>query len=431
MYALTISANDYPEANYYISEFQDYGPGRQLIIKVGGALVNDEFELQALAESLYTLKKHSIGAVIIHGGGPQMNKRMEDKNIESKFIDGKRFTDQATLDIATEVFCGISQKIVNRLKAYNINATVVPGNHIVEAHRNPALGLVGDKVKAVDSAQLQQEAEVCDVVVVNSLARDEENSKQVLNINADTVFKEVVFSMAPHRLVSLTSVGGIFEDPNDSESILDSLDVKDIEQLIKDDIISGGMAMKVRELGDIVNVLPPGSAISITKPSQLIDELFSRPGSGTYIANGPKLEWYSDWHNQKDAIRNIISRSFGTELPEEYFELTKPVSLILTHDLSGCAIVSLLEDGSVYLDKLAVIPESQGRGIAQHLWYALTAKYPKIIWRARSNNPFVKWYQDNADYYVGYGEWSIFSIGYDLKHIEQNSKEILEKPAIG
>lgn len=140
------SANEeYPEAKFYISELQDFSPGRQLVIKVGGALVDDHLELEALAQALYTLKEQSIGAVIIHGGGPQMNQKMQDKSIESKFIDGKRFTDQATLDIAVEVFSGIRQKIVRKLKEHNINAVAVAGNIVVDAHQNPALGLVGDK----------------------------------------------------------------------------------------------------------------------------------------------------------------------------------------------------------------------------------------------------------------------------------------------
>ena len=256
--------------------------------------------------------------------------------------------------------------------------------------------------------------------------RDENNSEQILNINADTIFKEIAFALAPHRLVSLTSVGGIFKELDKAGSILDSLDVKDIEQLICDDVIKGGMAMKVRELGDIAKALPPGSAISITKPSQLIKELFSRGGSGTYIANGPKLEWYSDWHNQKDAIRNIITKSFGKELPENYFETTKPISLVITHDLSACAVLSSLDDGSIYLDKLAVVPESQGRGVAQHLWYALKAKNPKMIWRARTSNSFIEWYLNQAEHHVDYDEWSIFSIGYSGDLIHKNSKEILK-----
>lgn len=407
---------------------KDFGPHRQLLIKVGGGLLEDSADVQELAEALAELSREGVHTLLVHGGGPQLSKALKAANITPRFIDNKRYTDERTLELARKTFNELGEELIKTFSAYGVNAAGLPAAEIFRARRDPELGFVGTEIMAVDFERISGELENHPVLVLQSLAADTETG-QPLNVNADTVFRALATSLKPHRMVSLTPTGGVLKpvEGTGAQELISGIDIRDIQSLIDDGIVSGGMELKLRELATVLDKLDVGSAISITKPSELLLELLTDQGSGTFICKGQKIIRTDDLADLFPDLAGLIKEVFNKSLPEGYAD-QKFERIYLTGDHLAFGIVTRLKDGTPYLDKLAVSPQLQGRGIGESLWYCVTRDYPKIVWRSHINNRYATWYHRHADIMKRAGEWILFGRGVDFSELEALEDEIAAVP---
>lgn len=410
----------------YIEALQAFQPQRQLLVKVGGGLLEDKVAVQDLAEALTELAAHGIHTLLVHGGGPQLNAALEQYNVKPKFIDGKRYTDEATLKLAKATFGGLSNELSRVFSGAGIKTAAMPPPELFVAKQDPKLGLVGTEITSIDTKAIADAIKTHSVIVVRSLAQDEDGN--TLNVNADTIFRALATELKPHRMVSLTPTGGVLKLTKGSgKELISGINIKDIEALIADGIVSGGMALKLRELGTVLNGLEVGSAISITKPSELLLELLTDPGSGTFICKGQKIISTGDIADLFPDIEKLVVEVFDKSLPENYRD--QPFQKIyFTGDHLAFGIITKLSDGSPYLDKLAVAPQVQGRGVGESLWYRITRDYPSIVWRSHINNRYATWYHRHADVMKREGEWILFGRGVDFNKLETLKDELINIP---
>ncbi len=418
------------QTRHYIAALQSFAPYRQLLIKVGGGLLEDKAAVLELAEALGELASHGIHTLLVHGGGPQLSQAAKQFDVSSQFIDGKRYTDPAMLNLAKQIFTGLTNELVQVLAGDSVKVTSLPAADLFSAKRDSVLGLVGTEITAIETekivAALQQHA----VVVLHSLAHDEKTG-ETLNVNADTIFRALATDLRPHRMASLTPTGGVLKPikGSNAQEFISGIDIRDVEALIAEGIVSGGMALKLRELAKILEDLEVGSAISITKPADLLPELLTDQGSGTFVGKGQKIIASQDIANTYPDLAALITEVFHKSLPIDYAKRDIE-KVYFTADRLAFGVVTVLSDGTPYLDKLAVSPQFQGRGIGESLWYRITADFPVLVWRSHATNRYATWYHRHADIMKRQGEWILFGRGIDFPALEAIADELTAIPAM-
>lgn len=273
--------------------------GRTFVVKLGGAVADHKAGLAGLAQDLALLVHVGIRVCIVHGGGPQATQLAERLGHKAQFIEGRRITDEATLEITKMVFAGkISLDILGALRAEGLKAvglSGVAGDIIHAKRREPTafkdpktgetrvvdMGHVGDIV-SVDTKLLSVLMDSGFVPVVNSLGADEKGN--VLNINADTVATRLAIDLKADKFLFMTDVDGILRHKDDPKSLISSITDAQVEKEIKAGRIAGGMIPKVRAC---VEALRGGvqrvHILNGSKEHTLLLELFTKRGAGTLI----------------------------------------------------------------------------------------------------------------------------------------------------
>ncbi len=254
------------------------------IIKVGGAIVEDEDSLKGLLMSFSGLHGKKI---LVHGGGKIATEVASKLGIETQMIDGRRITSAEMLKVVTMVYGGLVNKdIVARLQALGENAIGLTGadmNLIMSVKRPVELinfGFVGD-VKYVNTRSLKSLLEVGAVPVLAPLTHDKEGT--MLNTNADTIASSVARALSEEYSVTLTfcsSIPGVLRDLKDPSSVIRTISKADFAPMVADGTISEGMIPKLQNAFDAIN---DGVAkVVITSPSDL--------SGGTTILADPETD---------------------------------------------------------------------------------------------------------------------------------------------
>jgi acetylglutamate kinase len=271
--------------------------GRTFVLKAGGALCGDAPGLKDLAEQVGVLRELGIRVAVVHGGGPQTTAMSRALGMEPTFVDGRRVTDEKTLDVAVMTLAGsANMAVLAACRAAGVPAIGLSGVDaaVVRAVRRPPrdverdgrkvtvdFGRVGDVV-SVDPGPLQLLLDAGIVPVVCPLAADD--SGQVLNVNADTVASAVARALAAEKLVFLTDTAGLLEDPADGSSLVSYVDVAGVERLRAKGAIDGGMGPKVAAA---IEALRGGVGrvhmVGWRSRSSLLVEVFTNEGSGTLL----------------------------------------------------------------------------------------------------------------------------------------------------
>ena len=223
---------------------------RLTIVKVGGAIVEDEAQLTQLLKDFQAIEGAKI---LVHGGGRRATKVAERLGIETKMIDGRRITDASMLEVVTMVYGGLVNKnIVARLQALGVDAIGLTGadGDIIRSVKRPLkngidYGYVGD-VKKADGEKIAHIIEKGMVPVIAPLTHDGEG--HILNTNADTMASETAKAMA--RLYDVTLIfsfekRGVLRNPDDDDSVIPTITHEDFERYKADGTISGGMLPKI------------------------------------------------------------------------------------------------------------------------------------------------------------------------------------------
>jgi acetylglutamate kinase len=220
------------------------------IVKVGGAVVEDEAQLAQLLKDFSAIKGRKV---LVHGGGRRATKVAATLGIETKMVDGRRITDADMLEVVTMVYGGlVNKRVVALLQAEGVNAVGLTGadGDIIRSAKRPLkngidYGFVGD-VKAVDGEKIAHFIEEGLVPVIAPLTHDGQGN--MLNTNADTMASETAKALAALYDVTLIfsfEKKGVLSNPDDDESVIPVITRSDFERYRQDGTISGGMLPKI------------------------------------------------------------------------------------------------------------------------------------------------------------------------------------------
>lgn len=272
------------EALPYIKKFS----GITVVIKYGGAaLVNEEIK-STIIKDIALMKFVGFKPVVVHGGGKDINKALERVGIEPQFKDGLRVTDEETMEVVQEVLVGkVNKSLVTGLCLQGINAVGVCGKDsgfmkVKKATPNGLdLGLVGE-VTEVDTTLINTLLDNDFVPVISTVGVDEEGNSY--NVNADYAAVAVAGALNAEKLVFITDVAGVMRDVNDPNSVISTTNTAEINELIADGTIAGGMIPKVQCCLAGVNAGVKNVHILDGRIAHcLILEIFTNKGIGTLI----------------------------------------------------------------------------------------------------------------------------------------------------
>lgn len=272
------------EALPYIRRFA----GRTVVVKYGGnalAGTSDHDALAVFAQDVVLMRLVGIRPVVVHGGGPQISEMMERLGKESEFRDGLRVTDAETVDIARMVLVGrVNPQIVSAINVHGNYAVGVSGEDgglIRAVTRDPALGFVGD-VTEIDPSVVRRLLDDEFIPVVATIGTDP--SGQSYNINADTVAAEIAVALGAEKLIYLTDIDGVRRDVADPASLIRQTTPAELDRLVAEGVIAGGMIPKVASCIDAVRRgVRRVHMLDGRVAHALLLELFTDAGVGTMI----------------------------------------------------------------------------------------------------------------------------------------------------
>lgn len=251
------------------------------IIKIGGSVIDDPV---MLAEFLSDFTKIKGNKILIHGGGKVATQMGEKLGISPKIIEGRRITDEVTIEIVTMVYAGlVNKRIVAQLQSHDVNAIGLSGadGNAIKAKKRPVkagidYGLVGD-IRSVNTELFAEFLNTNKIPVIAPLTHD--GYGQLLNTNADTIASEIAIAMSATYNVTLSltfEMEGVMEDVNNPKSLIKSLNKEQYEVLKSEFKVHDGMIPK---LDNAFNVLNSGvNAVRVCKYNQI-----GNPGNGTIL----------------------------------------------------------------------------------------------------------------------------------------------------
>ena len=272
----------------YIQRFT----GKTFVIKFGGnAMTNPELH-ESFARDVVLMKLVGMNPVVVHGGGPQIGQLLDRLNIETRFIDGMRVTDEHTMDVVEMVLgASVNKEIVDSIHRNGGRAIGITGKdgQLIQARKlsgpwgnegQPDIGQVGE-VESIDTDILSTLSDSDYIPVIAPVAGSEDGS--TYNINADLVAGKLAEVLRAEKLMLLTNVPGLLDA---NGKTLTGLSSEQVETLIQSDVIQGGMLPKVRcALNAVKGGVNSAHIIDGRVPHAALLEIFSDEGIGTLICN--------------------------------------------------------------------------------------------------------------------------------------------------
>lgn len=277
-------ANILIEAIPYIHAFRR----KVFVIKYGGSILDDDRIRRGVLEDIVFLSYVGIRTILVHGGGPQISERMKEAGLKSEFHEGVRVTDKETLNIVSEELEKLNERIVDEIKGLKGDVTGLKGDeNLIFVEKKKAardLGYVGT-VTAVNKDALLNHLKQGLITVVAPMGISKE--KQSHNVNADEVASAIANSVDSEKLVLLTNVQGVMRNSEDRDSLISTLTMSEVENLIKLNVIQGGMIPKVQScIGALKAGVNKTHIVDARIPHALLLEFFTDKGIGTQILKG-------------------------------------------------------------------------------------------------------------------------------------------------
>lgn len=261
--------------------------GKVVVVKYGGnAMLNEELK-QAVMEDIVLLSTIGIKVVLVHGGGPEINKMLDKVGKESKFVDGLRYTDEETMEIVQMVLTGkLNKDIVGILLQKGGKAVGLSGVDagLLRAKKTDKdLGFVGD-VTDVNPEIITTLLDKGFIPVISTVALGEQGDNSNYNINADTAAAKIAVALKAEKFVQLTNVAGVLRNIDDPSTLIKRIEKTALGSLKATGIIAGGMIPKIDCcLTALEGGVPRTHIIDGRVPHSLLIEMFSDRGIGTMI----------------------------------------------------------------------------------------------------------------------------------------------------
>ncbi|MCY3739490.1 MAG: acetylglutamate kinase [Candidatus Poribacteria bacterium] len=280
------------EALPYIRRFYD----RQIVIKYGGAAMEDESLIHSVMEDVVLMKYVGIRPIIVHGGGPRITTWMDKIGKVPEFVQGLRVTDAETAEIAEMVLGSINKEIVSRINQHGGKAIGLSGKdaNLVLAEKQETqvtdengqtidvdLGFVG-KIIGVNTESVSALDRSGYIPVITPIGVGVDG--QTYNINADTMAGEIASAFQAEKLIMLTDTRGILRDLSDEASLMPTIRMREVDEFIREGCIAGGMLPKVEAcITALIGGVYKTHIIDGRIPHSLLLEVFTEGGIGTEI----------------------------------------------------------------------------------------------------------------------------------------------------
>ena len=265
------------EVRKYIEKYNN----EIIVIKCGGSVLLEKNLFEQFINDISILNKLKINIIVVHGGGKNIKKKLDEKNIESKFVDGLRVTDEKTIVFVEEALIELNLDIVKKLKDKNCDAETISTkiNSIISVSpERKDLKFVGIP-KDIDESIVLDLLKNNKVPVVIPMGIGVDNN--TYNINADIAAGAIAKKLKSRRLLLMTDVEGVLDK---NQKVISEINSEIATQMINDKAIYGGMIPKVNTCLDAVNNGVTGVVIvDGRKPHSILFELFSDKGAGTLI----------------------------------------------------------------------------------------------------------------------------------------------------
>ncbi|MBU0571906.1 MAG: acetylglutamate kinase [Candidatus Omnitrophica bacterium] len=270
------------EALPYIKKFFN----KVVVIKYGGSYLHEEEVRSSVLRDIVFMRYAGMKPVLVHGGGPDISKRLEAESIETRFVDGLRVTCERSMVIVDSVLTGINDELVGEINSHGGEAFGLSGKEnnmirVVPALAERDLGYVG-KVDAIDTTVIKRLTETNVIPVICPVGKGADGKPY--NINADETASSLAVALDAEKFVLMTNVVGVMEDKDAPQSLYHSLTSKKVQALIKEGVIAGGMLPKVTAcLYAIKGGVRKAHIVSAGLQHALLLEIFTDTGIGTEI----------------------------------------------------------------------------------------------------------------------------------------------------
>ncbi len=264
------------EVKKYLNKYKN----EYIVVKIGGSVLNDEKLFKILIEDISILKKMNFNPILVHGGGKRLTAKLNQLNIESKFVEGLRVSNKNVVKIAEEVFIEFNKEILNEIKNYSVNAKSITSkeNNIISVKAiSKELGFVGTPYK-VNTDILKKIVEENEIPIIAPLGLNSDN--EVHNVNADDIATFVASSLNARRLIMISDVAGVLDKENNLISEINSAKAK---EMISSGEITQGMLVKINNAINVADKVKGTVIIDGRVVHSILYELLSDKGSGTLI----------------------------------------------------------------------------------------------------------------------------------------------------
>ncbi|GAB5388926.1 MAG: acetylglutamate kinase [Alphaproteobacteria bacterium] len=276
--------------------------GQVFVVKLGGRLVDQPETVAGIVQQLRVLHAFGIRLCVVHGGGEAATALGEKLGVQAEFVNGRRITDDAMLDVVRMSFAGdLSTRLSAAAREAGLPAVGLTGidGGLINADRRPPVtltdqdtgverdvdfGNVGD-VQGIDPAVLTGLMDQGKVPLVASLGADRQGN--ILNINGDTIAAQLAAALGAAKLVLLTTADGVMRDPSDPYSLISYMDIAECDALMAEGVIKGGMIPKLQTCKMAIEAgVPRAHIVSGLEPMTLLREVFTNEGAGTLLVAG-------------------------------------------------------------------------------------------------------------------------------------------------
>ncbi|KAF2017367.1 bifunctional acetylglutamate kinase/N-acetyl-gamma-glutamyl-phosphate reductase [Aaosphaeria arxii CBS 175.79] len=391
------------EIDQYLAQFKSVSSQQFAVVKVGGAILTDHIDTLCLAlQHLYAMGLYPI---IVHGGGPQMNKILLDAGVEPEFIDGIRVTDKKTLGIARKLFLEANMDLVLKLRqdwgipARPITAGVLQADYLDKEKWK----YVGDITK-VNSRPIIDALKAKELPILCSMAETEDG--QILNVNADVVAGALARSLEPLKIVYLSEKGGLFN--GDTGKLISTINLdEEYDTLMQQAWVKYGTKLKIVEVKKLLDDLPKTSSVAIIHPQYLEKELFTHTGGGTLIRKGESIQSVTKYEDFEDVralraalLRDRESMDSGDVIDRFLNNLKdRPFEAFFDDSMGAVAIVYPPSNDSDFaqLSVFTTTKDAFLTNVADNIFDRMKKKYPKMSWTVETHDENLGWFKEKAD----------------------------------
>jgi acetylglutamate kinase len=399
---LLSNVSDGKEIHTYLQRFSELDQTRFAVIKIGGAILRDR--LEETAASLALLHTVGLTPIVIHGGGPQLDEKLEREGVTSHKVDGLRVTTPEVLDAAREVFTEQNIRLVEAIRAQGVDAHgLTQGVFDAEFVDSDRYRLVGEPTSIhLDLLRSIIKSGAIPILTCLGVAP----GGQLVNINADAATRILVHETQPMKIIFLVDSGGLLDADG---NVIDSINLAtDFEQLMSEDWVHSGMRLKLNEIKRLLDDAPPTTSVSITSPAALARELFTHSGAGTLVRKGEQISKLTASRDvDAERLVTLIEGAFEQRLMPGWWDGIDLIAAYVSESYRAAAVIAELDE-FVYLDKFAIDETARGEGLARTVWDHMVRDFPDFVWRSRADNQFNAFYERESDGRVTTGPWIIY-----------------------